>query len=206
MISCKDVEVRIGSRILFTGLNWDFEPAKINAILGPSGVGKTTLLTTIAGLTPLEAGTIDGVPKEGMAWAQQNSPMLTTRSARDNVALGALCRGVEDVRAFEAADQILTELHLADQANTRSGRLSGGERQRVALGRALVQESAVILCDEPTASLDPGSKLLIINALIRAAKHGVSVIVSTHDPEVAERADTVLNLGEFAPPPKVVVA
>jgi ABC-type lipoprotein export system ATPase subunit len=200
VITVTDLGLKVGTRWLFGNLSWNFMPGTVTAVLGPSGYGKTTLLGALAGLIRPTEGRITWEPGARIAWAQQNSPILAKRTALDNVALGAICAGIDDEMASTVAMRALAGLDLRDHTHTRAGRLSSGERQRVALARALAGGATVILADEPTASLDTASKQLVVQALRTAANEGLTVIVATHDSAVAAHADETLDLVDLDEP------
>lgn len=170
----------------------------VTAILGPSGVGKSTLLGAIAGYISPSEGAIDIEEHAAIAWAQQSSPVLPRRSVLDNVALGAECQGMPESAARARAATSLDAVGLGTMLGVRAGRLSGGERQRVALARALASNAGIILVDEPTASLDIASRDVVVEAIGAAARWGSCLVVATHDRYVAEAADSVVDLVEHA--------
>lgn len=209
-IEVRGLGARFGTREIFAGLDARFEAGTVTAIRAPSGFGKSTLLAMIAGELAPAAGDIllaadteghaaPGAPlSPGVSWVDQSSPVLPRRTALDNAALGALSRGLERDAAVRRSARELERLGLADRAHTLGARLSGGEKQRVALARALTARRPILLADEPTASLDAEARSLACNALRHAAARGALVIIATHDPWVASRADGVLDMERSA--------
>lgn len=206
------VGMAVGGRLLFSELSFHVSAGQIAALMGPSGVGKSTLLAGIAGLSPLTAGTIrftlpDGTlvsPQDADAarvhWMFQSSPLLGRRSALDNVALAHELRGEDRGDAIAASREILATLELGALAHQPVHRLSGGERQRVAVARALAARPHLLLADEPTASLDAATRAIVTQALVTVAREGAAVIVATHDKWVADHGDQVIELqNESAP-------
>jgi ABC-type lipoprotein export system ATPase subunit len=192
--------VRFGIRIVLDRLSLELTGPGCVAIMGPSGCGKTTLLSVIAGDLSPSAGsvTVDGLEpaRTRHDWIVQSSPLLTRRTALENVLLGPLSLGVAKSEAMDIATAAMRELAIEGLMAQRVFRLSGGERQRLSVARAMASHSPLILADEPTASLDPVARTLVCDGLERASAGGALVAVATHDPYVAERADQVLVLEE----------
>ncbi len=183
-----DVELRVGERVLFRAISADVRAGESLAIVGPSGVGKSTLLAAIAGLIPPSHGTIRLARRRTEApvdWIVQSTPLLLRRSAVDNVALAAEIAGRSRDDAEIRGLQALASVGLAERGTVPCYRLSGGEKQRVAVARALVADSDVVLADEPTASLDPVSRDHVSAALQRVCARGAIVVIATHDADVA---------------------
>jgi putative ABC transport system ATP-binding protein len=190
------------------------EPGELVALLGPSGSGKTTLLLAISLIQPPTTGriVIDGqtlydygptgiderafrLRKVGFIFQQHNLiPFLT---AQENVALMLQLNGVGRKEATHRARELMGYLQIGHRADSLPARLSGGEQQRVAIGRALANEPALILADEPTAALDTdrGTKVM---ALLRkiARERRSAVITVTHDHRMIEGFDTVYHLDD----------
>ncbi|WP_158268742.1 ABC transporter ATP-binding protein [Salinibacterium hongtaonis] len=176
-------------------LTFTVEAGQSLAIVGPSGSGKSTLLSIIAGFTDPSSGELRFDGSRGhIEWAPQASPLLSRRTALDNVMLPTLIRGADPGAARMHASKTLDDLGLGAFAHTPVYRLSGGERQRVGVARAVVSRPRMLLADEPTASLDPYSRTAVIQTLRRCTQEGTAVIIATHDPIVAEQCDTRLDL------------
>jgi putative ABC transport system ATP-binding protein len=191
------------------GISHAFEPGRVTAVMGPSGSGKSTLLNLLAGFDRPTSGhvVIDGVrlgelPERELAalrlrrfgFVFQASNLVTVLPARRNVAfpmgLAGVARGERDRRARALLDRF----GVAHRADALPGKLSGGERQRVALARALANDPDVVFADEPTGSLDRRSGAEVVTALGEVARDGRTVVVVTHDPDVAGAADHVLRI------------
>ncbi|MBB4285501.1 ABC transporter ATP-binding protein [Roseospira goensis] len=177
---------------LFDGLTLDLAPGRTTALLGPSGVGKSTLLRLLAGL---ENGTHaratiacdDGRPLAGrVAYLAQRDSLLPWASALDNAVLGARLRGAPLGPARARARALLTDVGLGDRLHDRPGALSGGMRQRVALARALGEDRPLILMDEPFSALDFLTRLRLQDLTARLLA-GRTVLLVTHDPLEALR-------------------
>ena len=192
-----------------SGFDHTFAAGRITAIMGPSGSGKTTLLNLLAGLdTPTSGEVLLGEQSLGSLPEWQRSELRRDRfgivfqsfnlvsvlSARQNVALPLALAGVAAAKRSRRADDLLERFGLANRAGQLPYRLSGGERQRVALARALANDPQVLFADEPTGNLDSRSGAVVLKALREIADDGRTVIVVTHDAELASHTDVVLDL------------
>lgn len=194
---------------LFNGMNHEFRPGLVTALTGPSGRGKSTLLYIIGlMLTPTRGQvTLDGnglsdmsdahrayVRASTMGFVFQDASLDPTRSVLESVIEPALYAGWRKRLAQDRARGLLEQLGVAARADHRPGEISGGQAQRVAVARALVNDPAVILADEPTGNLDRENATTVLDALQAATTIGRTVIIATHDPFVLERADDVVTL------------
>ncbi len=185
------------------------------AIMGPSGSGKSTLLNVIGCLDSptrgrywLDGEDVAGLSDEVLAEIRlrrigfifQSFHLIPRLSARDNVALPLIFAGVAAAQRRTRADQALESVGLADRAGHRPSELSGGQKQRVAIARATVMGPKLLLADEPTGNLDSRSGAQVLDVLGALNREGKTLLVVTHDPAVARRADRVLVLrdGEIA--------
>jgi ABC-type lipoprotein export system ATPase subunit len=196
-LAAKAIALKVGSRELFDDLTFSVESGHSLAIVGPSGVGKSSLLSAIAGYSPLSKGSIEFEGLRGppsIQWLMQSTPLLTNRSALDNVTITARLRGVDEQGATAQAIQVMESLGLRDRVYERVFGLSGGERQRVAIARTILARANIVLADEPTASLDPNSRDGVSRALRSIAESGAVVVVATHDVAVAGSCDQTINL------------
>jgi putative ABC transport system ATP-binding protein len=180
------------------------------AVMGVSGAGKSTLLSILGGLEPVQQGSVcvGGQDLAGLRGRQlarfrrarvgfvfQDFGLLTMLTARENVELALTLTGVPRERRREQAEQLLGEVGLAERAGHRPPKLSGGELQRVAIARALANQPAVLLADEPTGNLDEDSAIRVMELLERLrAERACTLVVVTHNPELAARADERLRL------------
>ena len=182
------------------------------AIIGVSGSGKSTLLNLLGGLDDPTQGTVtlcgkrwsELNPTDRAAWRNQHigfvyqfHHLLNEFSALENVSLPNLISGKTPAEAQQEAIQLLTKVGLSDRLHHRPAVLSGGERQRVAIARALACKPSLVLMDEPTGNLDPKTAEAVLDLLIELNKDlGISLVVVTHDPLIAQRMDRTVRLEE----------
>ncbi|WP_460835884.1 ABC transporter ATP-binding protein [Nocardioides hungaricus] len=179
------------------------------AITGPSGCGKSTLLHLLGGLDRPTTGEIylhhqrvDRLSETKWALLRrrrigivfQSFNLIGNLSVADNVALPALLVGTSHAAAHRHAGELLEQLGLAERARLVPSRLSGGEQQRVAMARALINRPDVLLADEPTGNLDSESGEVVMSLLQRAHAGGQSILLVTHDDDVALRADRIVTM------------
>jgi putative ABC transport system ATP-binding protein len=192
------------------GVTLEVEPAGSLAVTGPSGCGKSTLLGLIGGLEPPTAGRIavgdreiSSLPeterarlrREQLGFVFQADTLLPFLTAVENVGLQLALHGSAD--GHERCTGVLDELGLAGEVDKLPDQLSGGQRQRVAVARALVHRPAVILADEPTGSLDAASAAQTIDLLLAAHRNlAATLVVVTHDLEIAQRFDRTIGLAD----------
>jgi putative ABC transport system ATP-binding protein len=189
-------------------------PGELVAITGPSGSGKSTLLAITGGLLTPDAGTVrvGGIdvtalpPRARAAYRAtrvgfifQSHGLVPFLTARENLLLMASFAGIPRQAARRRADALLNELGLAGRERDLPGRLSGGEQQRVAIARALIHQPAVLLADEPTASLDTERGLAVARLLAdEVHRTDVAGLLVTHDPRMAALADRTVHAADGA--------
>jgi putative ABC transport system ATP-binding protein len=186
-----------------------FQPGHITAVMGPSGSGKSTLLNVLAGLDAPSSGSvflgdtnISEQPERERArlrlkkfgFVFQSFNLVAVLTALQNVAFPMGLAGVSKSEREEQARGLLGRFGLSHRLHALPYKLSGGERQRVALARALVNNPDVIFADEPTGNLDSKSGELVLEALQDVATEGRTVILVTHDINLASRADVRLEM------------
>jgi ABC-type lipoprotein export system ATPase subunit len=200
-------EGRAAVRVL-DGADLDVERGELVAVVGRSGSGKSTLLHLLGALDRADAGTLEvagkrleRLPESGLTAVRrhhvgfvfQSFHLLPELSGVENVLLPArLAR--DGVEAAPRARELLDRLGLTPVAGRLPTTLSGGERQRLAIARALVNDPALVLADEPTGNLDEEAADAVLDVLRRVADSGRAVVLATHDPAAAALADRVLTI------------
>lgn len=203
-----------GEVAVLRGADLDIEPGEVVALVAPSGAGKSTLLH-IAGLldTPDQgivriggrdmSGKSDrkrtATRRRDVGFVYQFHHLLPEFTALENVTLPQLANGAAEAEAQARAKDLLARVGVAERADHRPAALSGGEQQRVAFCRALANAPRLLLADEPTGNLDPGTSDQVFGALMDlVAGTGLSALIATHNLELAARMDRVLRLEEGA--------
>jgi putative ABC transport system ATP-binding protein len=196
------------------GLNLDVESGDFVAFMGPSGSGKTTLLNLLGGLDLPSAGSImvDGDEITRMsarkltAWRArhvgfvfQMYNLIPVLTAFENVELPLLLTGLSKEERRKHVETALAVVSLTDRMHHYPQQLSGGQEQRVGIARAIVADPTFLLCDEPTGDLDRKSADEVLDLIVRLVReYGKTVLMVTHDPRAAERAQVVLRLEKGA--------
>nr|WP_318382585.1 putative ABC transporter ATP-binding protein YbbA [uncultured Enterobacter sp.] len=195
---------------ILTGVELVVKPAQTIALIGESGSGKSTLLAILAGLDDGSSGEVNlmGQPlhtmdeearaalrAQNVGFVFQSFMLIPTLNALENVELPALLRGEKSAQSRENAKALLAELGLAKRLDHLPAQLSGGEQQRVALARAFNGRPGVLFADEPTGNLDRQTGEKIADLLFSMnQQHGTTLILVTHDPQLAARCDRRLRL------------
>ncbi len=179
------------------------------ALMGPSGSGKSTLMNLIGCLdsptsgeyilhgidvSKMSDGELADVRNKEIGFVFQTFNLLPRMTALENVALPLVYAGVSKADREERAKKVLLEVGLADRMTHKPNELSGGQRQRVAIARALINNPAIILADEPTGNLDSKTSEEIMNIFKEIHKRGNTIIVVTHEPDIAAFADRIVRL------------
>jgi len=192
------------------GLHLTAAPGEVLAVVGPSGSGKSTLLYLLGGLDDPDSGRVrvTGVDwrdlhgrkraafrRTACGFVTQGQSLLPQATAAENVEVPLVLAGVGGAERRRRVEEVMDRVGLAEHAAKLPDQLSGGQQQRVGLARALVNRPAVVLADEPTGSLDSANAEAIITLLIQtAAELSATVVVVTHNPDIAARAHRVVTL------------
>lgn len=210
MIKLEGITKSFGSLQVLKGIDLEINKGEIVSIVGPSGAGKTTLLQIMGTLDEPDAGTvqIDGTvvsrmkEKELSAFRNKNigfvfqfHQLLPEFTALENVMIPALIAGVFSKEANDRATKILDFMGLVDRASHKPNELSGGEKQRVAVARALINDPAVILADEPSGSLDTHNKEDLHQLFFDLRDRlGQTFVIVTHDEGLAKITDRTVHM------------
>jgi len=190
-------------------LNLDVKEGEFLAVMGPSGCGKSKLLNILGLLDEPDGGSflfngIEVVPfnerkradlrKRNIGFVFQSFNLIDELTVFENVELPLIYTGVKTADRKRIVEEALDKMLIMHRRNHYPQQLSGGQQQRIAIARALVTNPKLILCDEPTASLDKDSLSVVMNELRNLARQGKSVAVVTHDPRLQEYADRVVEV------------
>ena len=210
MIEVKNIHKSFGTLEVLKGVDLAVKKGEIVSIIGKSGAGKTTLLQIIGTLDKPDSGSvvIDGVDvfalkekeladfrNRHIGFIFQFHQLLPEFNALENVMMPAMIARMSEKEAEQRAVQLLTELGMAERLTHKPNELSGGEKQRVAAARAMMMSPDVILADEPSGSLDESNKKELHKLLLQMREqYGHTIIIVTHDKELAEISDRVIEM------------
>ncbi len=202
MIHFLNISRKFGAKPLFHNLNFTIKNGEIVALIGASGVGKSTLIHMLLGAEKPDSGKvkIDGfdishldksglqLMRRSMGMIFQDFKLLPQKTVFENVAFAMEVCGNSDASIEERVPQVLKKVGLSDCEHKFPDQLSGGEKQRVAIARALVHEPKLLVADEPTGNLDPGNGKEIGSILKKLnTEDGITVIIATHDPDLVNQ-------------------
>lgn len=210
MITIKDIKKSFGSLEVLKGIDLHIEKGEVVSIVGPSGAGKTTLLQIIGTLDKPDSGSIliDNVNvttlsqkkladfrNRHIGFVFQFHQLLPEFTALENIMIPAYIAGTSSKAAKQRAEELLQFMGLSDRAKHKPNELSGGEKQRVAVARALVNNPAVILADEPSGSLDSKNKEELHQLFFDLRdKFGQTFVIVTHDEQLASITDRTIHM------------
>ncbi len=210
MIEIKGITKSFGNLQVLKGIDLNIEKGEVVSIVGPSGAGKTTLLQIIGTLDKADSGeiTINGVDINSLSKARlsdfrnkqigfvfQFHQLLPEFTALENIMIPAFIAGVSKSDAKRRAEELLQFMGLSDRASHKPNELSGGEKQRVAVARALVNNPAVILADEPSGSLDSKNKEELHQLFFKLRdEFGQTFVIVTHDEHLAAITDRTIHM------------
>lgn len=210
MIKLRDIRKSFDSLEVLKGIDLDIANEEVVSIVGPSGSGKTTLLQIMgtldkpsSGLVEIKGQKIEGLKDKELAFFRnqqigfifQFHQLLPEFTAIENVMMPALIGGLNKKMAFHKATELLDLLGLKNRENHKPNELSGGEKQRVAVARALINDPAVVLADEPSGSLDTQNKEELHQLFFDLRdKLGQTFVIVTHDEALAKLTDRTIHL------------
>lgn len=201
----------LGDEIVYVlkGIDLEINKGEYVALMGPSGSGKSTLMNLLGCLDTPTSGTyiLNGkdvskmkddelaeIRNKEIGFVFQTFNLLPRTTALDNVALPMIYAGYSKSERTARAEEVLTQVNLSDRMDHHPNQLSGGQRQRVAVARALVNKPSIILADEPTGNLDSKTSVEIMNLFNEIHANGNTVILVTHEEEIAEYAHRIIRL------------
>ncbi|MDC7995732.1 ABC transporter ATP-binding protein [Altibacter sp. HG106] len=191
------------------GIDLDIARGEYVALMGPSGSGKSTLMNLLGCLDTPTSGSYElngrdvsnmtddelaEIRNKEIGFVFQTFNLLPRTTALENVALPMIYAGASKAERTERAEEVLSDVGLADRMDHRPNQLSGGQRQRVAVGRALVNKPSIILADEPTGNLDSKTSVEIMKLFDDIHAAGNTVILVTHEEDIAEHAHRIIRL------------
>jgi putative ABC transport system ATP-binding protein len=213
LIQTKDLwkTYQMGTELIHAlqGVSIEIERGEYVAIMGPSGSGKSTLMNLIGCLDTPSKGSyllnnkqvsemnddeLARIRNEEIGFVFQTFNLLPRATALHNVELPLIYAGVPAKVRGERAAQALDKVELADRKSHRPNQLSGGQRQRVAIARALVNNPSILLADEPTGNLDSKTGVEIMSLFARLHESGNTIVLVTHEPEVAAHAHRTIHI------------
>jgi putative ABC transport system ATP-binding protein len=195
--------------VALNGVSLQINKGEYVALMGPSGSGKSTLMNILGCLdTPTEGtyllngkfvselseGELAGIRNKEIGFVFQSFNLLPRQTALENVQLPLVYAGIKKEDRLLRAEEVLKQVGLSDRQSHKPNELSGGQRQRVAIARALVNSPSIILADEPTGNLDTKTSHEIMELLEKIHLQGNTIIIVTHEEEIAQRAKRIIRL------------
>ena len=211
MIDAKNINVKFGKRQILKDLNFKVKKGEYISIIGKSGAGKTTFLNVISTLEKEYSGNvlyenkdvrdyndfeISNLRNKKIGFIFQNFNLLEDFTVIENIMLPARLTKIDEIELNEKALGLINKFELDLTKNQYPHELSGGEKQRVAIARALINEPEIIFADEPTGNLDSKMSLEISKILSKLNKEGQTIVMVTHDKELAKSSNKILELND----------
>lgn len=189
------------------GVNLTINKGELRMLMGPSGSGKTTLISIIAGILTQSSGEclvnyidLNHLPDKekthfrgkNIGFVFQAFNLIPTLTCEENISIPLVILGEDKIKALEQAKQLLSDFGLGDKIGVYPNQLSGGQQQRIAIARSIIHDPSIIVCDEPTSSLDVVTGHKIMGLMKdKVVKKGITLIVITHDARIEEFADKI---------------
>tara|TARA_B100000963_G_C22349822_1_gene546769 strand:+ start:65 stop:715 length:651 start_codon:yes stop_codon:yes gene_type:complete len=209
MIDAKNINVKFGKRQILKDLNFKVKKGEYISIIGKSGAGKSTLLNVISTLEKEYSGNvffenkdirdfndfeISNLRNKKIGFIFQNFNLLEDFTVIENIMLPARLTKIDEIELKEKALGLINKFELELTKNQYPNELSGGEKQRVAIARALINKPEIIFADEPTGNLDSRMSIEISNILSKLNKKGQTIVMVTHNKELAKSSNIILEL------------
>lgn len=210
ILQAESIEKSFGTLKVLRGIDFSAQKAEVIAIMGASGAGKSTLLQILGTLSTPDSGhlTIDGIDVSRLSSREiselrnrkigfvfQFHHLLPEFTSLENVMIPAFIAGRSEKDARKAALALLEELGLSERISHKPSELSGGEQQRVAIARALINKPSILFADEPSGNLDSATKEDLHRLFFELRdKYGLTIIIVTHDPELAALCDRTMHM------------
>ena len=197
--------------IALNGLNLNIEKGEFVAIMGKSGSGKSTLLNIIGCMDTITSGEylynsveinklnkrkIEKYRKENISFVFQNYSLFNEYTVYENIEVPLLARNVKKSERKKRINDVIESLDIKDIVNKKTSDISGGQQQRTAIARAIVANTNIILADEPTGALDENTSKDIMKLFKKINKQGYTIIMVTHDIEMANNADRIIRISD----------
>ena len=209
-IQVREIEKKFGESNILNGISMEVNKGDFIAIMGPSGSGKSTLLYSISGMDEITGGSVwfDGenlsamgeeeraqMRLKKMGFVFQNSQMLKTLTILDNIILPGLVAGEEDADIIrKRAVDLMEQMGISQIADRDIRKVSGGQLQRASICRAMINNPEVLFMDEPTGALNSEATEQVLEILKKLNEQGVTIVMVTHDPKVAEKTKKVIYI------------
>lgn len=197
--------------IALNGMNLNIEKGEFVAIMGKSGSGKSTLLNIIGCMDTITSGEylynsveinklnkrkIEKYRKENISFVFQNYSLINEYTVYENIEVPLLARNVKKSERKKRINDVIESLDIKDIVNKKTSDISGGQQQRTAIARAIVANTNIILADEPTGALDENTSKDIMKLFKKINKQGYTIIMVTHDIEMANNADRIIRISD----------